>query len=60
MPYDIAYIRNLKYGANELICKTEADTESRLVVLPKRVGWGREGWPGSLALADTAVMHRNG
>lgn len=43
VPYDIAYIRNVKYGAHELICRTEADVESRLVVLPKRVGWGREG-----------------
>ena len=60
IPYDTTYIWNLKYDTSELIYKTEADMENRLVVLPKRGGWGREGRTGSLGLAHATVIHRNG
>ena len=40
IPYDITYMYNLKYDANELIYKTETDsqTSGRLVVARERVG----------------------
>ena len=40
--YDITYMQNLKYDTNELIYKTETDsqTENRLVVAKGEVGEG--------------------
>ena len=29
IPYDITYMRSLKYGPNKLFYKTETDTENR-------------------------------
>ena len=50
--YDITSMWNLKYDTNEPICETETEsgTESRQVVA-KGEG-AREGWIGSLGLAD--------
>ena len=44
MSYDITYIWNLKYDTNELICKTETDsqTEKTNLWLPKGKGEGRD------------------
>ena len=41
---------NLKYGTNELIYKTETDSQIQRkdLCLPR----GREGWTGSLGLVD--------
>ena len=48
-PYDITYMWNLKYETNELIYKTETDSQTQRtdLWLPR----GRE-WIGSLGLAD--------
>ena len=45
IPYDIAYIWNLKYDTNELIYETETDLdiENRLLVAKGEGGWWREG-----------------
>ena len=45
MPYDITYMWNLKYGTNGLIYRTDrlTDTENRLVVAKREVGWGGDG-----------------
>ena len=42
--FDITYMWNLKYNTNELICKTEADsqTENKLMVNKGERGWGRD------------------
>ena len=52
IPYDITYMWNLKYDTDELIYKTETDSdmENRPVVA-KGAGVG-EGWIGSLGRAD--------
>ena len=44
---------NLKYGTNELIYKTETDSQTQRtdLWLPRGRGVG-EGWIGSLGLAD--------
>ena len=47
----IAYMWNLKYGANEPMYKTDSQTEIRLVVAKGEVGRG-EGWAGSLGVVD--------
>ena len=54
IPYEITYVWNLKYDTNELICKTErlADIEKRLVIAKKEGARVREGYVGSLGLAD--------
>ena len=43
MAYVVTYMWNLKYGTNELIYKTETDsqTENRLVVAKGEGQWGR-------------------
>ena len=48
--HDITYMWNLKYGTNELIYKTETDSQIQRkdLCLPR----GREGWTGSLGLVD--------
>ena len=57
IPYDITYMWSLKYDTNELIYKTETDTdiENRFVVA-KEVGW--LGLIGSLGLADANYVCR--
>ena len=47
---------NLKYDTNELIYETNrlTDIENRIVVAK---GEGREGWIGSLGLADANNMN---
>ena len=41
MPYDITYMRNLKYGTNEPIYKTETDSWTRRtdLWLPRGTEW---------------------
>ena len=46
MPYDIAYMWDLKYGTNVPIYKTEIDSETPDLGLPKGRGEG-EGWTGN-------------
>ena len=53
MSYAITYMWNLKKGYNELICRTEADSQSlKSLCLPKETGWGtRDGlgvWDGNV------------
>ena len=45
IPYDIAYMWNLKYDTNEFIYETEtdSDTDNRLLVAKGEEGWGRDG-----------------
>ena len=52
IPYDITYMKSLKYDTNELIYETETDTdtENRLVVAKQ------EGWNGRLGLADRCKL----
>ena len=53
IPYDITYMWNVKYDTNELIYKTETDSDIENQTYgcqrADRVG---EGWIGSLGLAD--------
>ena len=44
IPYDIAYMWNLKYDTNELIHKTErlTDIQNKLTVIKRERGWGRD------------------
>ena len=46
IPYDIAYLWNLKYGTNEPTYRTDTDTENRLVTAKGEREGG--GWTGSL------------
>lgn len=46
MPYDIAYMWDLKYGTNVPIYKTEIDSETPDLGLPKGREEG-EGWTGN-------------
>ena len=52
--YHVTYMWHLKYDTNELIYRTETDSQTqrtnRLVVA--RAGGVGEGWIGSLGLAD--------
>ena len=53
---------NLKYDTNELIYKTETDSEAQrinLVVAKEEVGV-EESWTGSLGLADANYYTQNG
>ena len=44
IPYDIAYMWNLKYDANELIYETETDLQREQTCGSQGGGeWGREG-----------------
>ena len=43
----IPHMCNLKYDTNELIHKTEIDTENRLMIAKKGL---REGWTASLGV----------
>ena len=53
IPHDIPYTWNLKYETNELIYKTETDSQTQRTDLwLPRVRGVREGWIGSLGLAD--------
>ena len=52
--YDITYMWNLKYDANEHIYKAKADSQTERTDLWLPRGRGvEEGWIGSLGLADT-------
>ena len=44
LPYDVTYMWNLKYGTNELICKTGTNSQTQKINLwsPK----GKEGGGG--------------
>ena len=46
--YDITYLWNLKNDTNELICKTEIDSQNRTSWLPK----GKEGGRNKLGFGD--------
>ena len=43
---------NLKHDTNELIYKTETDSQTQRIDLLPRGRGVREGWSGSLGLAD--------
>ena len=45
VPYDTAYMWNLRYDTSEHICRIETDCVTK---------WGREGRRGSLGLADAS------
>ena len=55
----ITYMWNLKYDTNELIYKTETDSQRTDLWLPRGRGMG-EGWSGSLGLADANYYIQNG
>ena len=59
--YDITYMWNLKYGTNELIYKTETDSQTQRtdLWLPRESGLG-EGRSESLGLADAKYYIQNG
>ena len=40
--YDIAYMQNLKYDTNELIYKTEIDSQTENKLMVKQKGKGKE------------------
>ena len=44
LSYDITYMWNLKQGTNELIYKTDSQTENRLVIAKKEVGGCGRDW----------------
>ena len=61
LPNDITYMWNLKYGANELISKTETDSQTWRTDLCLPRGRGvREGWTVSLGLADANYYIQHG
>ena len=49
MPYGITYMWNLKYDTNELLYKTNAQTQNGLVVATVGV---RDEWKGSVGLTN--------
>ena len=51
---------NLKYGTNELLYKTETDSQTQRTDLWLPRGRGREGWTGRLGLADANVLYVGG
>ena len=51
---------NLKYDSNELIYKTETDSQTQRTDLWLPRGRGREGWTGRLGLADANVLYVGG
>ena len=51
---------NLKYDTNELIYKTEADSQTQRTDLWLPRGRVPEGWSGSLGLADANYYIQNG
>ena len=60
IPYDITYMWNLKYDTNELIYETDTDSQIQrtdLWLLRRRA---REGWIGSLGLADANYYIQDG
>ena len=61
--YDITYLGNLKYNTNELIYKSETDSQTQRTDLGLLREGVEEGWIGSLGLADVNyyiqdVQHR--
>ena len=53
IPYDITHMWDLKYGANELIYRTETVSQTwRADLWLPRERWERVGWTGSLGLVD--------
>ena len=52
-PYDITYMRNLKYNTNEVIYETDTQTEYGLAVA-KGV---QKGWSGSLGWQIGTVIY---
>ena len=47
--YVTTYIWNLKKAYNELICRTEIDSQTQKnLCLPKETGWWRDGWAEAL------------
>ena len=51
--YDITYMWNLKYDTNEVIYKTETDSQTQKTNLWLPKGKGGEGYIRSLGLTDT-------
>ena len=60
IPHGITYMWNLKYDTNELIYKTEADSQTQRTDLWLPRGRVPEGWSGSLGLADANYYIQNG
>ena len=51
--YDVTYLWNLKYDTDQHVYETETDSEiQRTDLWLPGGGGGREGWIGSLGLAD--------
>ena len=51
MSYAITYMWNLNKGYNELLCRTETDSQTlKNLCLPKETGWGDglEVWDGNV------------
>ena len=61
MPCDIAYMWNLKCSTNELIYKTEADSQTQRtdLWLPKQRGWGR-GMEWEFGVGKGKLLHLDG
>ena len=59
IPYDITYMWNLKSDTNEVVCETEADSQTQRtdLWLWREVG---KRWMGSLQLADANYYIKKG
>ena len=60
LSYDITYMCNLKYDTNELIYKTETDSQREQTGGCQGGGGLRKGWSGRLGLADIRYEIWNG
>lgn len=60
MPFDITYMWNVKYGANEPIHKTETDPSTRITDswLQKGRGGRAMGWELSVVDANYYIQNR--
>ena len=57
--YDITYMQNLKYDANEPIYKTEIDSQTEIRLVVAKGEEKGEGWIGSLGLVDANYYIQN-
>ena len=59
MPYDVIYIRSLKYDTDEHMYETESEIQRTGWWLPRGWGW-RKGGLKLLGLADTNYYIQDG
>ena len=61
MPYDVTYMRNLKYSTEEPIYNMETDLRTKRTGLWLPRGSGEEeGWIASVGLAEADYYTQNG